>query len=412
MITLGIGQMEIDWGKNSSYKDHSALFQLSDIKQIPYYYVDTDTERPIVKMREGVSRKLKNMKSRLDLLGYDIASIRERFMEIVREHEDHSCTVMLSFDTFYNAFKEINVSEANTVKYEVEGFENGYDLGEYVSECILKIPDIKDKLFGEFPNDDFERRSLINDLAIFLENMDPYITLRILAENPANLDLEVQWNFSEAIDCGWANRIDLLKEIDPKSRVLIVTEGSSDSFILKKAIEEISPDISDFFDFVDMKENYPFTGTGSLYNFCMGLCRINIQNNIIVVFDNDTAGVEKYKQAELLKKPSSLLITKLPDHPDFCSMQTVGPQGNTIGNINGKAVAIECFLDFHSLPQNPYIRWTAYNRCEKEYQGELENKDEYVRVFKQANLTNASYNSSKLEYLIEYLLQQWIFRKQ
>lgn len=26
MITLGIGRMEIDWGKNSSYIDYSALF--------------------------------------------------------------------------------------------------------------------------------------------------------------------------------------------------------------------------------------------------------------------------------------------------------------------------------------------------------------------------------------------------
>lgn len=128
------------------------------------------------------------------------------------------------------------------------------------------------------------------------------------------------------------------------NRILIVTEGSSDSFVLKKAIEELCAEIADFFDFVDMKENYPFTETGSLYNFCMGLCRINVLNNIMVIFDNDTAGVEKYKQAALLRKPQSFLVTKLPDHPDFCNIQTVGPQGTTTEDINGKAVAIECFL--------------------------------------------------------------------
>ena len=192
------------------------------------------------------------------------------------------------------------------------------------------------------------------------------------------------------------------------NRILIVTEGSSDSFVLKKAIEELCAEIADFFDFVDMKENYPFTGTGSLYNFCMGLCRINVLNNIMVIFDNDTAGVEKYKQAALLRKPQSFLVTKLPDHPDFCNIQTVGPQGTTTEDINGKAVAIECFLDFDSVPYSPSVRWTEYKKSEKAYQGELENKDEYVRAFKRANLTNSAYDSRKLKYLIEYLIKQWI----
>lgn len=88
-----------------------------------------------------------------------------------------------------------------------------------------------------------------------------------------------------------------------------------------------------------MKENYPFTGTGNLYNFCMGLCRIKIENNVMVIFDNDTAGMEKYNQASCLIKPHSFLITKLPDHPAFSSIQTIGPQGYALDDINGKAVA-------------------------------------------------------------------------
>lgn len=140
----------------------------------------------------------------------------------------------------------------------------------------------------------------------------------------------------------------------------------------------------------------------------MGLCRINVLNNIMVIFDNDTAGVEKYKQAAVLKKPQSFFVTKLPDHSDFDNIQTVGPQGTTTENINGKAVAIECFLDFDSVPYPPRVRWTEYKKNEKAYQGELENKDDYIRVFKQINLRDSTYNSSKLEYLIEYLIKQWV----
>jgi hypothetical protein len=40
MIYLSVGRLEIDWGKNFGFTDHSALFQSSDIAQVPYYYVD------------------------------------------------------------------------------------------------------------------------------------------------------------------------------------------------------------------------------------------------------------------------------------------------------------------------------------------------------------------------------------
>lgn len=410
LITLGIGEMEVDWGKNSSASNHSNLFQQGDFKLVPHYYIGWETDEMITRLKEGLSRKIKYVKPRLELLGYDLASIRTRFNELVRDHEDHGCSVPLTFDSYFNAIKELDLLAASTVKYEVGGRGSGYDLGEYVEECVLQIPEIKQKLIGVPVEYCIEWSDVIRDLSIFLENLDPYITLRILAENPANSDLELQWNFSDEVEYGWINREDVCNGLAPINRVLIVTEGSSDSFILKKAIQDIYPHISDFFDFIDMKDNYPFTGTGSLYNFCVGLCRINVQNNIIVVFDNDTAGVEKYRQAMSLEKPSSFLVTKLPDHPDFCDMQTVGPQGNTVEDINGKAVAIECFLDFGSVEHSPCIRWTEYRKNERAYQGELENKDSYVQAFKRADLLESTYDSGKLKYLIDYLVEQWISR--
>ena len=80
-------------------------------------------------------------------------------------------------------------------------------------------------------------------------------------------------------------------------------------------------------------------------------------------------------------------------------------------NINGRAVAIECFLDFGSVQKSPCVRWTSYNKNERQYQGELESKDEYIRAFKQCDLTDGSYDTSKLEFLIEYIISQWTDRK-
>lgn len=411
MITLGIGRMEIDWGKNNIFTDHSALFKPSDVKDIPYNYVDIDTGEPVVEMKEGYARKLFSVRKRLDLLGYDLHTVQSKYEEQVRQYRDFGYNIKLSFKVFYDTLSSLDITQIDAVKFEAENGCYGYDLGEYARKYILTAPQIKNQIMVEYEED--EDSSYIDPqfhLAEFLENLDSYITLRILAENPINAEQEVCWYYADVVEEGWVQKSEIVQELPPEKRILIVTEGSSDSYILKEAIKQLYPDISDFFDFVDMKENYPFTGTGSLYNFCMGLCRINIQNNIIAIFDNDTAGLEKYHQSISLKKPSSFVITKLPDLPVFSKICTVGPQGNSEEDINGKAVAIECFLDFESVASTPCIRWTTYNKSEKQYQGELENKDDYVRAFKQSNLTDGSYDVSKLKMLIDYIIEQWIDR--
>lgn len=52
-ITLGIGKMELDWGKNSYISNHSTLFQKSDFEQkIPYYTIDNDEKITIKYKKE------------------------------------------------------------------------------------------------------------------------------------------------------------------------------------------------------------------------------------------------------------------------------------------------------------------------------------------------------------------------
>jgi hypothetical protein len=42
MIHLSVGRLEIDWGKNSGFTDHSGLFQATDVTDVPYYYAGSD----------------------------------------------------------------------------------------------------------------------------------------------------------------------------------------------------------------------------------------------------------------------------------------------------------------------------------------------------------------------------------
>ncbi|HBW37720.1 HEPN/Toprim-associated domain-containing protein [Desulfosporosinus sp. BICA1-9] len=392
MITLGIDKFEIDWGKNNSFTDHSCLFQRFDVMQIPYYYADD-----IVEMKEGFSRKLGSLKKRLDLLGYSFQSLKRRYVEHLQMMPSYYSEVTISFEQFLSAISSIDLQKIvldPNCCYDC-------DLGEFVSRYIFADPELSQYL----P----EGITIDKDLGTFFENLDPYITLRLLAEKDENADFLVQWRYADIVEGGWVSFDEVFIPLSDTSKILVVTEGSSDSFIIKRSINALYPDISDFFYFVDMEENYPFTGTGNLFRFCQGLSRIKIQNNILVIFDNDAAGIEKFEKCRDLSRPKNLHICKLPDHEYFSSFRTIGPNGESVEDINGSAVAIECFLDMSKISSAiSYLRWTSYNRELDRYQGELEGKDALVRAFRGSNLTDGSYNTDRLRFLLDYLVDQWV----
>ncbi|MBC1557367.1 hypothetical protein HB911_01480 [Listeria booriae] len=399
MITLGIGKMELDWGKNNIFKDHSKLFQIDDIKLIPYYYVDSDTDEDITKMKEGYAKKLSSIKKRLDLLGYSLTGVESMYNSYMNELELHEIAFNMPFSLFKEAIYNISVSDFNTVEIEKEHFGYEFDFGEYARKCIMNLPQMKN-IFLDVDNE--------YDLSSFLENLDCYLLIRLLAENPLNADYELHWGFADIIESGWVQKEDILKTLPAEDKILIVTEGSSDSFIIERTIKELYPDIADFFEFVDMEENYPFTGVGNLYNFFLGLVRIKVQNQVIILFDNDIAGIEKHSLALAIDTPSNFLVCKLPYDTELEHIQTCGPSGKNNENINDKAVAIECFLDFKSVSDIPCIRWTTYSKKINAYQGELLAKDKYVRAFKKATLTDLTYDTRKLRKLIDYLILSWL----
>lgn len=403
MISLGIGRMEIDWGKNTFFKDHSVLFQPEDIKLIPYYYVGDD-DKPLIIKKEGYSRKLKLVKKRLDLLGYTLKEIEEKYNETKKDCLCHEIDVVLSFESFSNIINNININQIDTPRLAIEFQDNGYDLGEFARRCIIPEKELYTKLLDAVGGN---KNDLNYNLEIFFENLDPYIILRLLAENSSCSELDVFWSYADIVEEGWVNKEDIILPLPKEKKILVVTEGSSDSFVIKKTIDTLYPEIADFFYFIDMQDNYPFTGIGNLYNFCCGLMKIDVLNNIIVIFDNDTAGNEKYEQLQKLPQMDNVLITKLPHLSELENIETIGPQGTTIEDINGKAVAIECFLDFAAHRDKPTVRWTNFVERQGTYQGALMHKDEYVKNFKKADLTTGKYDTSKLIFLIDYLLEQW-----
>lgn len=93
MIHLAVGNLEIDWGKNHTFADHSALFQPIDLTKVPYKYADEDSEsldekgsrtfEPATVWQEALSSPLCRVVDRIHLMGHTTDSARKEF--------EHAC---------------------------------------------------------------------------------------------------------------------------------------------------------------------------------------------------------------------------------------------------------------------------------------------------------------------------------
>ncbi len=391
MISLGVGKLEIDWGKNSVFENFCDLFQPEDWKDIKYYYADNAFE-----IKKGYSRNLSLVKPRLNLLGYTLQNIKNMYKDAYDDYYESMgeyAHEILSFDEYFNVFSKIDLSKVSTLtEYD------DWDFGEYVTKCVFEDNEIQNLL----------TKYIDRNSGTFYENLPPRLLIRVLCENPTAQNLPLQWYMLDHVESGWSKLEDLSPKLKDEDKILIVTEGKSDTFILETSINTFFPEVSDFFCFIDMQENYPFTGTGNLYNFASGLTKIKIQNKTIVIFDNDEAGIFSYNKCiKNLEAIPSLKFYHLPDMPEFRNFPTIGPAGESYQDINGKAVSIECFLDLAFGVENPpEVRWTIYNEKSKKYQGALISKESYSRIFKKS-LYDDKYNKDKLIFLIEDIINFW-----
>jgi hypothetical protein len=396
MIHLAVGRLEIDWGKNQGFCDHSALFQgEADVADVPYYYAGeeegTDFEgntkwKPLIEYKEGLSKPLPLVVDRLNLLGHTYEQCEKEFAFLTRFNDFDDKHFM--FGALRDALASIDVAPLSA------------DYGEGV-EDFGKF--FRRELAPRLGLDALLRREHMtyHALSQAMENLSAYTVLHLLARNPQATALPVQWAFNDIDTGGYARREDFVRALDPRTRFLIVTEGSSDAAILRHALKLLRPHIADFFDFVDMEEGYPFAGTGNVFRFVQGLISIAVQNNILVLFDNDLEGLANHRRCAALNVPPNMRILSLPDLPAFAAFKTVGPDGEQESDINGRAAAIECYL---ALDDKARVRWTGYNQALGAYQGELEGKTRYMRTFLQQRRRNSDYDYSRLEQVLDLLI--------
>ena len=386
MIKLSVGNFEVDWGKNDQFRMHGSLFQKGDLTQIAYNYIGEDGEI-LEELKEGAARPLSRILDRLELLGYTLRS---------------ACTVLKNASTL-SEVSDVRLSDLLTevlkridIDLAAEIYHEDYEFTSFFPKVFKKLQMHQSWLY-EFDT--------CYKLECIMHDLHPYVILRLLAENPVTCACSVSWGFADVVDGGWVERERVVKNLGSVRKLLVVTEGNSDSKIIEHALKLLRPDVADFFSFVDMKEGYPFTGCGNLHRFCQGLVSIGIEKKVIIVYDNDATGLANQIRTSELDLPVNMKAIRLPDCDSFKQFDTIGPNGNTKEDINGRAAAIECYLDLEwNMSNPPIVRWTNFDKVAESYQGRLKCKSAYSSEFLSLSSSEVGYDFSKIERLLDLLI--------
>ncbi|WP_017519871.1 HEPN/Toprim-associated domain-containing protein (plasmid) [Pseudomonas nitroreducens] len=414
-ITLTVGDIELTYNTTYMGVDHGMLFQESDRQRrrhrnISYEYYEQHPDEDVSQCEICFCRSLRSLVPRLELLGYTLTAVETEYDRLVLlEHETDdpegiSTSALLDFDQFVAFIRTYSVSSLSDEYNPNYDEEHGEKRGLFSNE-----PAIEQLPAGALYRDTggYSERSHFGNLLGFLS---PYSTLRVLAENPENLDLEVVWDYGNFVSAGWAQNNDFVAGARRTQTYLIATEGSSDTYILKRAITLLLPEVQDFFRFMEVADRHPFSGTGNLAKFAEGLVKIDVHNRVVFLFDNDAEGYDAFRSLQRFNFPVNMCAMVLPDLEELRSFPARGPGGVSNADINGRAAAIECYLDLRLKGRKlPQVTWTNYKDKLDIYQGSLDFKESYADAFYEASaeaISTNEYDVSKLRIVLNALLRQ------
>ena len=172
-----------------------------------------------------------------------------------------------------------------------------------------------------------------------------------------------------------------------KSKIIVLTEGKTDSRILSESMRVLYPHLTKYYTFLDFDNSRYGGGVGSLINSVKAFSGAGIVNNVVALFDNDTAAQAACSSLQHIQLPPNIIVMMLPKIDLLDNYPTIGPTGITNMNVNGIAGSIELYLGEDVLKTDSKnltpVQWIGYDRHLKKYQGEVTEKDRLHTRFKE-----------------------------
>lgn len=325
--------------KNSYFIDVTeTIFLPSDF--VVEERTDSDNSKYIFK---GYKQTVKACRKRLEIYGASLKKAKKDF-QVAKSSANR--------DKFYS-FPILKVT------YE-----------EYLAE-LKSIIENKEYEYKEFLTN-LHDSLIVGELGISQFNLKShlYSIFSVVDENAI-----IEYDLSDIIQGGYTSEDDV-KNINPE-KIIILTEGKSDVDFLKASLSKLYPYLAEYYHFMNFDEYKVESNASALVKLVISLAASNIKHPIIVIFDNDTAGIMEMKKLQNIYLPDNFKILKYPNLVSLKKYPTIGPTGNKKMNINGLASSIEMYFGVDILSHYGTlvpIQWKGFNEKENKYQGEVRNK--------------------------------------
>ena len=307
------------------------------------------------------------MRERLDLMGFNAEQTVEHFEEGRKRELQGLGGVDSEYSRFLEAYSFENwlATMRPLVQSSREVFlHSRYPHVGSMKEFICSY-DNDNALLGFFTSEPrFVLRGCLeaaNSRAFVKLNLKDLINGGYLDDDPSIYDV-----FSEAA-----------LEYARTSPVIILTEGTSDRWVLESTLPLVYPHLVGFFSFMDFESSNSQGGAGQLVTTVKAFVGSKIRNRILAVFDNDTAAQVALQGLEGIVMPSNIRCCRLPVLRSARRYPSDGPSGRHLADINGKACSIELFFGPDVLGRGgkrSIVRWSGFDTSTRQYQGEVDSK--------------------------------------
>jgi hypothetical protein len=391
--TLTLNGYEIDQSKSYINKFWSCFFNEDDkrSRSVSYdlYYTKPITDTDQVPTYEYAA-SVETMKLRLEILGYTLDKVKSEYetrlnnavlmkqkcnsesWESYKDKEERHLTTLSTggFDHWLTLIKYI-------FDNNITVYSDNLELEEDIYRFILEYNDIDEDLYLGYPN-----IGMGYFLRGTLEVVDP--SSELILDITSLVD-SGYYKADEAVCASTAkSHIDSTLEFQ---KIIILTEGSSDSTILSKALRLLYPKVESYFSFLDFDSYKAEGGSAMLEKTVKSFAAAGINNKIIALFDYDAAGVAATERLKKRKLPDNIRVITLPPIDVATNYPTNGPQGKTNENVNGHACSIEMYLGVDILTdtsgQFAAVEWRNLEPQINTYQGEISRKAELQKKFLQ-----------------------------
>jgi len=203
-------------------------------------------------------------------------------------------------------------------------------------------------------------------------------------------DAPVEQDLTEVVNAGYYQRDEpisenaiqtLIDDYPANAKIIVVTEGSSDTMILREALTLLYPHLIEFYSFFDFETSRAPGGANQIVAVIKAFIAAGISNRVIALFDNDTAGREAARSLQKITLPANMALLHYPVLESLRAYPTIGPTGTVLFDVNMLAGSIELYLGNDVLGRDHPVQWRGFSEAMRSYQGEVMRKTSLQQKF-------------------------------